>query len=100
MSKRQPRSYYSPSEKASPKIERFLQEIDSTELLYPTGFKDCIVGTVERIGMPECILLDKDLVIKKLMKDMTRDEAVEFYEYNILGSHMGEGTPAFATLIK
>lgn len=82
MKKRQPRS-----EKALPKIERFLEELDGEDLLFPTGFKDCIIGT-------------KDMVIKKLMKDMTRMEAEEFYEFNILGSHMGAGTPAFATLIK
>ena len=36
------------------------------------------------------------------MKDSNMDyeEAQEYFEFNTIGSQVGEGTPAFATLIK
>jgi hypothetical protein len=65
------------------------------------GFEEAIIGTVERFGDAEAIILyDKDKVIDMLMKDMPYEEADEFFYYNILGAYVGEGTPAFATLIK
>ena len=35
----------------------------------------------------------------KVRRDsMPYEEAIEYFEYNILGAYMGENTPAFATL--
>jgi len=63
------------------------------------GFDDSIIGTVERCGQTEAVILyDKDKVISALMKEMPFEDAVEYFEYNILGAYVGEGTPAFATL--
>lgn len=65
------------------------------------GFDEAIIGTVERFGDSEAIILyDKEKVISILMKDMPREDAEEYFYYNILGAYVGEGTPAFATLIK
>ena len=64
------------------------------------GFDDAIIGTLERCGQTEAVILyDKDKVIEMLMKDMPFEDAVEYFEYNILGAYVGEGTPAFATLV-
>jgi len=64
-------------------------------MLKMDGFNDCILGICERFGQPPIIAYDKDKVIRKLMKDMSEEEAVEYWEYNQLGSWMGEGTPCF-----
>ena len=65
------------------------------------GFDEAIIGTVERFGDSEAIILyDKEKVISILMKDMPREDAEEYFYYNILGAYVGTGTPAFATLIK
>ena len=65
------------------------------------GFDDAIIGTVERCGQTEAIILyDKHKVIEKLMKEMPLEDAVEYFEYNILGAYVGEGTPPFATLVE
>lgn len=75
------------------KIKEFLDEVragSDEPLLYPTGFEKAIIGTVERCGMS--ILLDRD--------KMSQEEAIELFYYNISGTYMGEGTPAFASLIK
>lgn len=71
------------------------------EALYPTGMEDAVIGVVERFGLEPLVLLDKEKCIKSLMKDgMDREEAEEFFSFNVIGAWMGEGTPCFATLNK
>ena len=70
-----------------------LAKIDP-DLLYADGFDDCIIGMTFRDETP-VVLYSADRVIFKLMKDMTEDDAIEFFEFNIAGSYMGERTPLF-----
>lgn len=85
-------------------IEEVLEYFDEldTEVLHPTGLEQAIIGIVERFGMQPVILLDREKCIDILVKrdGMTEEEADEFFEYNIIGAWMGEGTPCFATLIE
>lgn len=63
------------------------------------GYDEAIIGTVERFGFSEIIVLyDKEKVIEILMKDMPREDALEYFDFNIIGAYVGEGTPVFATL--
>ena len=82
-------------------IEDFLDYIDEVNpyAVYPTDFEDAIVGYTERCGSPLLILLDREKCIEILMKDMDRDKAVEYFEYNVLKSWVGENTPMFMTKI-
>ena len=41
------------------------------------------------------IVYSRDKIIDILAEEMTPEEAVEFYEYNILGAYMGEMTPIY-----
>ena len=67
-------------------------------MLKMDGYDDCILGICERHGMQPVIAYDRNMVLKKLMKDgMTEDEAVEFFLFNQIGAWMGEGTPVFVT---
>lgn len=59
------------------------------------GFDDAIIGIAERIGMEIIVAYDKDKIIEILMKDMDYEEAIEYYEFNILGAWMGDFTPIF-----
>ena len=85
------------------RIEDFIEMMESInpEAAYPSDMKEAIIGYVERIGMEPIILLDREKCLDILMKDsnMTYDEAIEYFEFNTIGSWVGEGTPAFATLI-
>ena len=66
------------------------------EALKMDGYDDCVIGICERFGQEPIIAYDKNKVLKKLMmQGMTREEAVEFFEFNQLGSGMGERTPCF-----
>jgi hypothetical protein len=77
---------------------KILEWIDETfdVVVYPTGFEDCIVGVGERFGGPPVAVLDLEKMLTQLEKDgMTRDEAIEYFEFNILGAHIGNENPVY-----
>ena len=59
----------------------------------------CIVGVGERMGSEPFLVYNKLLVIEILVQrdKMGYEEAMEFFNYNILGSYVGESTPVFIT---
>ena len=74
-----------------------IAEVDN-EILIADGFDEAIIGYVERLGesgYQTYALYDKEKVISMLQDDMTREEAVEYFEYNMRGSWVGPGTPVF-----
>jgi len=82
----------------TPKISEWLAQAgDQYEtLMTMDGYEDCVIGIVERYGMPPVILIDKSMVLKKLQQDgCSEEEAIEFYEFNQLGGWNGDGTPCF-----
>ncbi len=74
--------------------ELFLRDVES-ESLFADGFDDCIIG-IGRSFDTYKVVYDTGKVLDKLCESgMTEDEAREFYEFNIVGSYVGEGTPVF-----
>ncbi len=65
------------------------------DLMVLDGYDDCIIGVCERFGMDDVVLYDKEKIIQKLMKDMGNEDAMEYFEYNIIGFFVGAKTPAF-----
>lgn len=63
------------------------------------GYDDCAIGIMERIGEDPIIVYDKKAVLEKLASEegMTDIDAIEWYEYNMIGAYMGVGTPGFIT---
>ena len=78
--------------------KQILEWIDETfeVIVYPTGFEDCIVGVGERFGGPPVAVLDVEKMLAQMEKDgMTREEALEYFEYNILGAYVGQESPVY-----
>lgn len=76
-----------------------LAEIDEN-ILCADGFDEALIGYVERIGQPAIALYDRDKCIQILIDEgLTEEEALEHFEHNVIGSWVGEYTPAFATLL-
>jgi len=71
------------------------------DVLIADGFDKAIMGIVERFGMNPVVLYNKNKCINIMIKrdGMTESEAIEFYYYNIVGSHMGDYTPCFAEIL-
>ena len=62
------------------------------------GFEKAFVGsTISAFSREQVALYDYDLCIKVLVKDqqMTEEEAIEYFDYNVIGSWVGEDTPIF-----
>ena len=61
------------------------------------GLDDAIVGVTEEFGNGRRVLYSADKILNILIErdGMTWHEAVEFYDYNILGLHAGEQNPVF-----
>ena len=83
-------------------IKKILDIYPNEKLIKADGFDDCIIGVSHRYGEPFILAYDEEKVIKKLMKrdKMTRQDALEFYTYNIIGSWVGKKTPVFIERIK
>lgn len=81
--------------------EGFEDGEDDQPIVYPQ-FQEAIIGIVERFGMAPVVLYDRDKVIQILMRDLDTDEegAEEWFDFNSLGCWAGNGTPAFAQLIR
>jgi len=64
-------------------------------------FDEAIVGVADRIGMETVVVYDTSKVIDILCErdGMDREQATEFYEFNILGAYVGERTPMHMTLL-
>ena len=64
------------------------------DLMILDGFDEAIVGVVERIGLL-AVCYDRSKILKVLMRDMNEEEAIEYFEFNILGAYMGESSPVY-----
>jgi hypothetical protein len=63
------------------------------------GFDDAIIGMAERINLGPVVAYSVSKIIDIMVErdGMSYEEALEFYDYNIVGSWMGENTPVFIT---
>ena len=69
---------------------------DEPNLLFADGFDEAIAGVVWD-GERTRVVYDTELILELLMgrSEMTYEEAVEYFDFNIAGSHMGEYTPLY-----
>ena len=59
------------------------------------GFDDAIIGVGQRCGQEDIVVYDQEKCVDILAKDMPREDAIEYFEFNVLGSWVGEDTPIF-----
>lgn len=77
-----------------------LADIDE-EILCCDGYDEAIIGYLEQFGRPPIALYDKEAMLMIMVErdEMTYEDAIEHFEYNIIGGWVGEYTPAFAVLL-
>jgi hypothetical protein len=61
------------------------------------GLENAIIGITQEFGNGPRVLYSKEGIIDILMErdGMEYDEAIEFYDFNILGLYAGEQNPIF-----
>ena len=73
--------------------------LDGSELLFmdPEHFDEAIIGVATNsVGMM-AVAYSEPKIIELLVRhdQMTPDDAMEHYQFNILGAYVGENTPVF-----
>lgn len=81
-----------PSKSTIPRRD-LVDQVGDEDLLFADGFDKAIIGV--SLGREQKVVYDYDACITILMKDMSYEEAVEFFDYNTLDSYVGERTPVF-----
>lgn len=75
-------------------IEKYCEDFD-IELLLADGFDDAFIGyAVDK----ERAVYNYDKCIEILGKDMSEEEAIEYFDFNVIDSYVGEKTPIFIKL--
>lgn len=74
--------------------DELLDLLEETAIIFPE-FDACIAGVVARFGQDHIVCYDYRKVIDVLMQDMSEDDAVEHFHFNIIGSGLGPLTPCF-----
>ena len=71
------------------------EELEGSGALTADGLDDAVLGIGYRCSKEPLLVYSVDKVIEILVRrdGMTPDEAREFFEFNIGGAWMGEGTP-------
>lgn len=75
--------------------EHIIDMLEEAIFLEPADFDEAIVGIAERFGMNPVVCYDRSRCIDILARDMPREEAEEFFEFNTIGAWMGDCTPVF-----
>jgi len=80
-------------------VSNFVSEYSDNALLCD-GLEDAFIGVSVRFGQEPIACYDYESAIAIFMEDgMDYDEAVEYFDYNVLGSWVGEQTPCFLNSI-
>ncbi len=67
------------------------------EALICDGFDEAIIGVAQRINLGPVAAYSVEKILNILVErdGMTYEEAVEYFDFNIIGAGMGEFTPVF-----
>ncbi len=79
-------------------INEYAEEVEEEIIIYDE-FEDAIIGLADRFGMDTSVAYDYDKVIKILMEDMSYEEAVEHFDFNVIGGWVGDSTPVFIKVL-
>lgn len=78
--------------------DQVLELTGGDEVFFLEGpeFDRAIVGVVERFGGVVAVCYDFGKVLKVLRKQgMDPDEAQEWFDFNVIGSYLGDATPVY-----
>jgi len=75
-------------------IDKIVEWFPKDEVLVADGFDDAIIG-IDDTAMRLIYSVSKCIEI--LSKDMDEEEAVEYFDFNVRGSYVGEKTPIWCT---
>jgi hypothetical protein len=75
-------------------ITHIKENYPDAHILLADGFENAFLGIGQQFNTFFSVY-DKNKCIKILTKNMSYEEAIEYFEYNVLGAYVGENTPIF-----
>jgi hypothetical protein len=76
-----------------PSLREFIDEFAEGAVVFD-GCDEAIVGYASRINLEPVVVYSYQLLVGAFIKQgMTEDEAIDWVDYNIVGSWVGERTP-------
>jgi len=67
------------------------ENADDTLLMEPESFDNAIIG----LSNDDRVIYSVDKILEILMKDMSHEEAIEYFEFNIESAYVGDKTPIY-----
>jgi hypothetical protein len=64
------------------------------------GFEEALIGVGSQYPTVPCAIYDREKCIEILARDMSYEEALEYFDFNIAQAYVGESTPIFIHPIK
>jgi len=74
--------------------EKLFKIYEEEELLKADGFDDAIIGIDEKTMR---LIYSVSKCIEILSKDMSEEDAIEYFYFNMEGAYVGEKTPIWCT---
>lgn len=71
-------------------LDKIIEWFPEDEILKADGFDEAIIG-IDEFSMRLIYSVSKCVEI--LCRDMSEEDAVEYFDYNVKGSYVGEKTP-------
>jgi hypothetical protein len=75
-------------------IKEILAE-ENPEALFADGFDKALIGISRRCGQPSLAVYSTTKCLEILCEQMDYEDAVGYFEFNVVGAWFGEGTPIF-----
>ncbi len=80
-------------------IDNYVDEnFPDEEILIPHGFEEAFLGVATQFDK-HIAIFDREKCLEILCRDMSYEEAIEYFSFNVEGAYVGENTPAFLSLI-
>lgn len=71
-------------------IDKIIQQYEDETFLKADGFDEAIIGVDETTMR---LIYSVKKCIEILMRDISEEDAIEYFNFNIKGAYMGEKTP-------
>ena len=71
-------------------LETIVERYSEDDILKADGFDEAVIG-IDESSMRLIYSMSKCIEI--LMRDMSEEDALEYYYYNMSGAYVGEGAP-------
>ena len=76
-------------------LEEIIELYEEETFLKADGFDEAIIGVSEDFNAPVRLIYSVKKCLEILMRDMSYEDALEYFTYNVSGGYVGEKTPVW-----